>query len=228
MIDYDEYADRIRAVANVEIGSVLFVGEKLDADTGFQQRSLIEVYSTVLEPGVFNLLHMHVDDVNESITVDVVSIAGDVPQFSIKDFGLDSAGKPLRYKIIVKEDKVAAIMYNTGSRIEELTFVEHQFFPGDFGNSCTQLNSICGQQAEMWQDTFAASGFALLRLSGKGRRNGRRRRPSGGRARWSWRKSESVGRGVLRTCRGLLDWKFRRRRLCAARCLFATVAYFLN
>jgi len=46
---------------------VLFVAEKLDTDIGLQQRSHIEVYSTILEPGIFNLLHMHVDDVNELV-----------------------------------------------------------------------------------------------------------------------------------------------------------------
>jgi hypothetical protein len=57
-------------VANVEVGNVLFVAEKLAIDTGFQQRSLIEVYSTILESGVFNLLHMHVDDINEVVKLE--------------------------------------------------------------------------------------------------------------------------------------------------------------
>jgi len=66
--------------------------------------------------------------------VDIVSVEGDMPTFNIKDFGLDSAGKPLRYKIVVKEDKVVAIMYNTGNRIEELVFIEYQFAVNDFSN----------------------------------------------------------------------------------------------
>jgi len=66
--------------------------------------------------------------------VDVVSVEGNIPTFNIKDFGLDSAGKPLRYKIVVKEDKVVGIMYNTGNKIEELTFIEYQFAVNDFSS----------------------------------------------------------------------------------------------
>lgn len=69
------------------------------------------------------------------MTVDVVCAEGEVPTLSIKDFGLDSAGRHLRYKIIVRDDRVAAIMYNTGNRIEELTFVEYQFTVNNYSNA---------------------------------------------------------------------------------------------
>lgn len=71
-----------------------------------------------------------------------MNVVGEVPRFMVEDFGLDSAGKPLRYKIIVKEDKIAAIMYNTGNRIEELTFVEHQFNVNDLGIPSHDPNSL--------------------------------------------------------------------------------------
>ena len=68
MIDYDIYNNEIKSVANVKIGKVLFAGECIDADSGFQQRSLVELYSTVNEIGVFNLLHIHVEDTSNSVS----------------------------------------------------------------------------------------------------------------------------------------------------------------
>ena len=37
-------------------------------------------------------------------------------------FELDSTGRPLRYKILIYEMKVQAVLYNTGSSIESIKF----------------------------------------------------------------------------------------------------------
>ncbi len=57
----------IKEVSNKNIGLVLFSQEQLDAESGFQQRSLVELYTTVVEEGVYNILHMHVEDTSDAV-----------------------------------------------------------------------------------------------------------------------------------------------------------------
>ena len=52
---------------NTQFGNVLFTAEEIDPDSGFQQRSLVELYSNITEPGVYNLLHIHVEDTSDSV-----------------------------------------------------------------------------------------------------------------------------------------------------------------
>ena len=59
-------------MTNRALGPVQFIAEKIDADSGFQQRSIVELYSTILEDGVYNLLHAHVEDMNAEVTINVL------------------------------------------------------------------------------------------------------------------------------------------------------------
>jgi len=45
--------------------------------------------------------------------------------WSAEEFKKDAMGKPLRYKILFKNEKVFAVLYNNGERIERL---KHQEF----------------------------------------------------------------------------------------------------
>ena len=44
--------------------------------------------------------------------------------YSNEKFELDATGRPLRYKILVHNMKIWAVLYNTGSSIEKLKFQE--------------------------------------------------------------------------------------------------------
>jgi len=62
-----------------------------------------------------------------------VTFNGELPKLTLKDFGLDSSGKPLRYKVLCKNNCIESVLYNTGSSIEKLKFVEYQFTKGEYG-----------------------------------------------------------------------------------------------
>ena len=46
--------------------------------------------------------------------------------FSNEEFKTDETGQKLRYKILVKNDEVFAVLYNTGKMIERIPFKEER------------------------------------------------------------------------------------------------------
>jgi len=48
----------------------------------------------------------------------------DKGDYSNQAFPKDASGKPLRYKILVHDNKVRAVLYNTGNSIERVNFRE--------------------------------------------------------------------------------------------------------
>jgi len=89
-----------------------------------QHGSIIEIYSTIVEDGVYNLLHMHVEDTSSSVTIDVVTMGENETINDHKIFGKDATGRPLRYKILIKNNKVFNVLYNTGSKAETINYRE--------------------------------------------------------------------------------------------------------
>jgi len=67
VIEYDEATKKIRSVSNKNFGHVLFTAEKIDTESGFQQHSTVEIYTNIVEEGVYNLLHMHVEDTSDLV-----------------------------------------------------------------------------------------------------------------------------------------------------------------
>ncbi len=116
---------------NRDFGPVLFTQEKIDPESGLQHGSVIEIFSSVLEPGVFNLLHMHIEDTSSSAAIDVVTLAEGESVNDHKVLGSDSMGRPLRYKVLIKANRVCAVLYNTGSKVEQVRFREEQFMSGE-------------------------------------------------------------------------------------------------
>lgn len=124
---------RIRRILNKNFGPVLFTGEKIDEESGLQLGSTIEIYSSVLEPGVFNLLHMHINDTNASVSIDVVTLDANEDVKPHLVFGKDAMGNPLRYKVLIRDDAVNSVFYNTGSKAELIPFKEVQYSPNEIG-----------------------------------------------------------------------------------------------
>jgi len=122
-------------VINSNFGPVLFTSEKIDEESGLQFGSTIDIYSSVPEQGVFNLVHMHINDTNASVSIDVVTIDEDENINSHLVFGKDAMGNPLRYKVIIRNDTIHSVFYNTGFKAEFIPFKEIQYSPNEMGRS---------------------------------------------------------------------------------------------
>ena len=52
---------------------------------------------------MLNLIHIHINDMSDAITVDVASMLEGNTIKDFETFGTDAAGQVLRYKILVKD-----------------------------------------------------------------------------------------------------------------------------
>ena len=93
--------------------------------------SMMKLWTSKLPGNILNIMHIHLNDTSEEATVDVTCITNhdevtllDKGDYSNQTFPKDASGKPLRYKILVYESKVKAVLYNTGSSIERVSFRE--------------------------------------------------------------------------------------------------------
>jgi hypothetical protein len=71
-----------------------------------------------------NIVHVHICDLSQDASFDTKYLA--TPDIDLRkmNFGADAFGRKLRYKVVVYDMKVFAILYDNGSVIERLAFQE--------------------------------------------------------------------------------------------------------
>jgi len=104
---------------------VRFLAVQVDTDCGFVTSSVVELYTACLAPGVFNIVHMHVDDISEEIPIEAVYVLPEQDSSEYFDFNVDARGVQLRYKVLVQEGKVRTVLYNPGGGVvNDLPLIE--------------------------------------------------------------------------------------------------------
>jgi hypothetical protein len=76
---------------------------------------------------MLNIIHLHVNDTSEDVTFDVAYMHEGESLEDFKTFSVDIAGRPLRYKILVKDMSIHKILYNDGLKPNEIPFEEYRF-----------------------------------------------------------------------------------------------------
>ena len=71
--------------------------------TGLVSSSLIKVYTTLYSKDILNILHIHLNDTSQEITVDSEFLEKDDKILNHKVFTLDAMGKRLTYKFLFKD-----------------------------------------------------------------------------------------------------------------------------
>jgi len=101
--------------------------------TGFVSTSLIKVYTTLYSKDILNILHIHLNDTSQEITIDSEFLEKDENILNHKVFLMDATGKRLSYKLIFKNYKLLKIYYNVSNDfIDEPPFEEIRITPNNF------------------------------------------------------------------------------------------------
>ena len=130
-ITFHPVTKQITNVANRAYGEVMFHPIKLDDQSGYVIGSTLSIWSSKVNQDVLNILHIHLNDTSEEAAIEVVTLLSseeavliDEGDFTSQVFKKDTTGVPLRYKILVYDMKVKAVLYNTGASIESINFKE--------------------------------------------------------------------------------------------------------
>jgi len=79
---------------------------------GYVEGSIMEIWTQMIDDETLNIVHIHVNDTGEEVTMDVAYMHDDENIESFHDFKTDITGNPLKYKIIVKGCKIHSVLYN--------------------------------------------------------------------------------------------------------------------
>ena len=105
--------------------AILINEQKKKKFLGFVSTSTMKVYSALYNQNIVNVLHIHIDDTNESIAVDSFFLDKDENENDYKNFSKDIKGKKLDYKFLFKNYRLTKIFYSMSSDyIDEPNFEE--------------------------------------------------------------------------------------------------------
>jgi hypothetical protein len=123
--------NKIVEVRNKESGSqilfeaILIKENQTGKFTGLVSTSVMKVYTALYNKDIINILHIHLNDTSEEITVDSTFLQRGQSVADEKNFPVDYMGKKLNYKFIFRDYKLITIFYNVSKDfIDEPDFEE--------------------------------------------------------------------------------------------------------
>mmetsp|Transcript_27549 Transcript_27549/g.66996 ORF Transcript_27549/g.66996 Transcript_27549/m.66996 type:complete len:757 (-) Transcript_27549:338-2608(-) len=127
---YDERSKRLSRVLHRDDGAVLFSGEKDRGEFGLWDGEPIEIFTAVQSRETHRVVHIHLNDIREDITIDSINITGtdEVIDDMRSLLKKDTSGRMIAYKIVVRDEKVAAVLYHSG-KTKRAKFVERPVPP---------------------------------------------------------------------------------------------------
>jgi len=113
----------INQVLNRKFGPVKYNAMAIDQECGLVLGSTVHIYTCEQSKSILNIVHCHINDSSDSVTVDVAYMGDGELVSAYHDFDKDYAGMKLRYKILVRDHKIFRVLYNAGEgNISEIQF----------------------------------------------------------------------------------------------------------
>ena len=141
-IDINQYnlniqTNSIKQVENKENRCFVFFDSILIGDgkstTGLVSSSSIKVYTTLYSKDILNILHIHLNDTSQEITIDSEFLEKNENILNHKVFTADAMGKRLTYKFLFKDYRLIKIYYAVSNTyIDEPPFEEIRITPNNY------------------------------------------------------------------------------------------------
>lgn len=144
VINFDKSSQRINEIKHQELGLIKFVTSQIDEACGYVSGSNIKVFTSFYKAEMLNIVHIHLNDTSEEVTIDVAYMQDGEEIKDYEIFKADITGQILRYKVLVRNMSIFTILYNSGSGgVEEVPFEEVCVNVGDFVSiSSSQLSEL--------------------------------------------------------------------------------------
>lgn len=80
--------------------------ESSDKFKGLVSNSVLKVYTSMYNKDIVNIIHIHLNDTSEEISVDSLFLEKSEMVTDHKNFALDAQGKKLNYKFLFRDFQV--------------------------------------------------------------------------------------------------------------------------
>lgn len=100
---------------------------------------------------MLNIVHAHVNDMSDEVTLEVEYMGDDSRLSDYEEFKTDVTGQILRYKILVKDQKIFTVLYNEGfGSISEIPFEERRLQKDELYKIPSHLSNSVGIQDDIF------------------------------------------------------------------------------
>ena len=144
----------VRAITHVTDGPVLFNAIQYTGNNPVNVSSAIKLYTSILDDNTINILHVHLDDLSDEISIDTIYLTNQqsINDTDVQQFHTDVTGRPLSYKIVVQHNRIIAVLHNsidnntkqhniTSSAFESITAPSTGDYVQLSGNRIAQIQS---------------------------------------------------------------------------------------
>lgn len=102
----------ILGIINKRYGPIKYHEVNVDVECGYVQGSIVKIYSTEHASDMLNIVHIHVNDMSDQVTLEVAYMADGETLAAYQEFKEDFSGRTLRYKVLVREQRIHRVLYN--------------------------------------------------------------------------------------------------------------------
>lgn len=107
----------INQVYNRKFGPVKYHAHAIDQECGLVLGSTIHIYTCEQTKSILNIIHCHINDMSDSVTLEVEYMGDGELVSAYHEFKKDFAGLTLRYKVLVRDHKIYRVLYNQGEGV---------------------------------------------------------------------------------------------------------------
>mmetsp|Transcript_21427 Transcript_21427/g.59889 ORF Transcript_21427/g.59889 Transcript_21427/m.59889 type:complete len:468 (-) Transcript_21427:980-2383(-) len=109
----------------------------------------LELYTQEIDESTHNIVQLYFSDLRDEVAIDVLNLTGrdlELDDAECCAFHEDATGAALNYKILVRDARVAAVLYQEGGTVRSSPFVEHRLpLPGAYVTLSDGSLGVLGQ-----------------------------------------------------------------------------------
>ena len=91
-IRFDKSLNKIMEIRNINLGLVKYESIKIDEECGYVSGSKFLVYTSAFKEDMLNILHIHLNDMSEEVTIECSYMGEGQTIDDFKDFKVDVSG----------------------------------------------------------------------------------------------------------------------------------------